>query len=269
MLMCLQIDWIIRQRHVHRKGIPTSMLSYVYTSQSLARYNSHWTQSGRVYKTGTVAVDGPTERYARGPCNRLRKFCFCVTAAARPLCLPWTIKAAVVAQQVAQKRQSEGRTIAMVPQVLSWSLNGGTVVATVIAQWTPWVGQKRHNGGTRKADVSLKLMFAFFTGRQMADHCASILRPRWCVCLHPAFFERPVSDRPPRRPLCDCFEHAQNFTASMAMSERPMCHPWTTKATVRPPFCLQWRPGQFCGRTREAQRSQPLCKGGINVQRYG
>ena len=39
---------------------------------------------------------------------------------------------------------------------------------------------------------------------------------------------------------------------------------WTTKATVRPPFCLQRRPGQFCGRTREAQRSQPLCKGGIS-----
>ena len=101
----------------------------------------------------------------------------------------------------------------------------------------------------------------------MADHCASILRPRRWVCLHPASFELLVSDRPPRRPLCDCFEHAQNFTAtmaSMAMSERPMCHPWKTTATVRPPFCLQRRPGQFCGRTREAQRSQPLCKGGIN-----
>ena len=76
-------------------------------------------------------------------------------------------------------------------------------------------------------------------------------------------------DRPPRRPLCDCFEHAQNFTAtmaSMAMSERPVYHPWTTKATVLPPFCLHRRPGQFCGRTREAQRSQPLCKGGISKQ---
>ena len=104
-------------------------------------------------------------------------------------------------------------------------------------------------------------MFAFLTGRPMADHCASILRLRWCVCLHPASFERPVSDRPPRRPLCDCFEHAQNFMASMAMPERPVYHPWTTKATVLPPFCLQRRPGQFCGCTREAQRSQPLCKG--------
>ena len=50
---------------------------------------------------------------------------------------------------------------------------------------------------------------------------------------------------------------------SMAMSERPVCHPWMTRATVRPPFCLHRRPGQFCGRTSEAQRSQPLCKGGI------
>ena len=144
------------------------------------------------------------------------------------------------------------------------------------AQWSPqWSLNRRHwsaKGGTMVVQGRQTCrshwctMFTFFTGRPMVDHCASILRPRRCVCLHPASFERPVSDRPPRRPLCDCFEHAQNFTAtmaSMAMSERPMCHPWTTKATVRPPFCLQRRPGQFCGRTREAQRSQPLCKGGI------
>ena len=162
-------------------------------------YNSHWTQSGRVYKTGTVAVDGPTERYARGPCNRLRKFCFCVTTAARPLYLPWTIKAAVVAQQVAQKRQSEGRTIAMVPQVLPWSLNGGTVVATVIAQWTPWVGQKRHNGGTRKADVSLKLIhnvriFYWATnGRPLCIRSATTLMCVPSSCLLWATCERPTS----------------------------------------------------------------------------
>ena len=62
---------VIHQRHVHRKGIPTSMLSYVYTSQSLRaiqfslepiragvqnRHSGRW----RTY-----------ERYARGPCNRL------------------------------------------------------------------------------------------------------------------------------------------------------------------------------------------------------
>ena len=88
-------------------------------------------------------------------------------------------------------------------------------------------------------DAQCSQQYDLFTRRPMADHCASILLPRRCVCLPPASFERPLSDRPPRRPLCDCFEHAQNFTAtmaSMAMSERPVYHPWTTKANVRPPF---------------------------------
>ena len=65
-------------------------------------------------------------------------------------------KAAVVAQRVAQRRQSGGRTIAKVAQGLPWSPNGSTVVATVIAQWTLLVGQRRHTGGTRKAEASLK-----------------------------------------------------------------------------------------------------------------
>ena len=116
-------------------------------------------------------------------------------------------------------------------------------------------------------DTQCSQLYVLFTGRPMVDHCASILPPRRCVCLPPASFEWPVSGRPPRRPLCDCFEHAQNFTATMAslaMSERPVYHHWTTKATVLLPFCLQQRPGQFCGRTMEAARSQPLCKGGIS-----
>ena len=49
--------------------------------------------------------------------------------------------------------------------------------------------------------------------------------------------------------------------ASMARSERHLCHPWTTKAILRPPLFLQPWPDQFCGRTRETQMSQPLCKG--------
>ena len=174
---------------------------------------------------------------------------------------------AAVAQQVVQRRQSGGRNIIMVAQGLSWSSNGGTVVATVFVQLTLLVGQRRHNGSTREAEASHKLVrnvltvTNYFTGRPMANPCASILRPRWCACLPPASFERPVSDRPSRRPSCDWFEHAQNFTAtmaSMARSERPLCHPWTTKTTFLPPLCLQRRHGQFCGRTREAQRSQPL-----------
>ena len=63
----------------------------------------------------------------------------------------WTTKTDVVAQQVAQRRNSGGRTIGMVAQGLYRSPNGGRVVATVIAQWTLLVGQMRHNGCTRKA----------------------------------------------------------------------------------------------------------------------
>ena len=128
-----------------------------------------------------------------------RKFCFCVTAAARPLCLPWTTKAAVVAQQVVQRRQSEGRTITMVAQVLPWSLNGGTVVAIVIAQWTPLDGQRRHNGGIRKADVSLKLIhnvriFYWATnGRPLCIHSATTAMCVLSSCLLWATCERPSS----------------------------------------------------------------------------
>ena len=132
------------------------------------------------------------------------------------------------------------------------------------AQW--WYKEGR---SVPQIDTQCSQQYVFFTGRPMANHCASILPPRRCVCLPPASFEQPVSDWPPRRPLCDCFEHAQNFTAtmaSMAMSERPVYHHWTTQATVLPPFCLQRRRGQFCGRSREAERSQTLCKGGINNQ---
>ena len=108
-------------------------------------------------------------------------------------------KAVVVAQQVAQRRQSEGRTIAMVAQVLPWSLNGGTVVATVIAQWTPLVGQRRHNGGTRKADVSLKLIhnvriFNWATnGRPLCIHSATTATCVPSSCLLWGTCERPTS----------------------------------------------------------------------------
>ena len=85
----------------------------------------------------------------------------------------------------------------MVAQGLPWSPNGGTAVATVIAQWTLLVGQRRHNGGSREASASLKLVYNVynsthcFTGRPMAfllpplsdlwatdllgDHCATAL----------------------------------------------------------------------------------------------
>ena len=71
--------------------------------------------------------------------------------------IPWNTRTATVAQQVAQRRQSGCRTIAMVAQKLPWSPNGGIVVTTAIAQWTLLVGQRRQNG-TREAEASLKLV---------------------------------------------------------------------------------------------------------------
>ena len=125
------------------------------------------------------------------------------------------------------------------------------------AQWTLPVGQRRHSGGTREAEASHKLAHNviynwtnYFTGRPATDPCASIMRPRRCACLPSATLERHVSDRPLLWPLGDCLEYAKNFTvtmASMVRSERPPCHPWTTKATFLPPLRLQRRPGQFCG----------------------
>ena len=76
-----------------------------------------------------------------------------------------------------------------------------------------------------------------------------------------------LSDQPPRRPLRDCFEHIQNLMvtmASMAIIEHSLYHLWMTKATMLPALSLQQWPGQFCGRTREAQKSQAMCKGGLS-----
>ena len=108
-----------------------------------------------------------------------QKFCFCVTAAARPVCLPWTTKSAVMEQQVAQRRQSGHRTIAKVAQGLPWSPNGGTMGATVNAQWTLLVGQRRHSGGTRKTEASLKLIHNVHNSRH-------VLRgDQWPTTVHP------------------------------------------------------------------------------------
>ena len=108
------------------------------------------------------------------------------------LCVPWTTKTVVAAQQVVQRRQDGGRIIAMVAQLLPWSLNGGIVVATVIVQWMLLVGQKRLNGGTRQAEASLKLIHNVNNSTPMADHCPSSLRPQRCRCLPPMTCERPT-----------------------------------------------------------------------------
>ena len=87
-------------------------------------------------------------------------------------------------------------------QGLPWSPSGGTMVATVIAQWTPFVSQRRHNGGTRKAEASLKLntqslqRYAFFYGATNGRPlCIHFTTTAMCVpssCLLGATCERPT-----------------------------------------------------------------------------
>ena len=110
------------------------------------------------------------------------------------------------------------------------------------AQW--W-----DKGGIAHIHMQFVQQYAFYygatNGRPLCILSATFLQS---MCLPAASFERPVSDRPPPWPLCDCFEHALNFTttmASMARSKCPLCDPWTTKATFQLPLCLQRRPGQF------------------------
>ena len=172
-----------------------------------------------------------------------RKFCVCVTAAARPLCLPWTTKSAVVAPQVAQRRQSGGRTIAKMAEGLPWSPNGGTVVATVIAQWTLLVGQRRHNGGTRKAEELLKLIHNVHNSTYFlrGDQWPTIVHP---FCHHGdvcAFLLPPSSDLWATDLLGDLCATVLN----MLKTSRQPWRPWrclnvlcTTIERPRQPFCL-------------------------------
>ena len=129
----------------------------------------------------------------------------------------------------AEWRQKCSQTGSRIAVVAEWRHSGHHSGRSMDA-----IGRHKEGKNVAQIDTQCSLQYYFFTGRPMANHCASILRPRRCVCLPPAYHERPVSDRPPRRPLCDCFEHAQNFTAtmvSMTMSWRPVHYPWTTNAT--------------------------------------
>ena len=161
--------------------------------------------------------------------------------------------------------------------------HGGSSVA-VVAEW-------RHSG--RHSDRSMdaigrpkEAQWWYKEGRSIAQidtQCLHfLLGDQWPTTVHPlcdqgdvcAFTLPPLSYLWATDFIGDLCATVLNMLKTprrpcMAMSERPMCHPWTTKAIVRPPFCLQRWPGQFCGRTREAQRSQPLCKGGISEQPAG
>ena len=181
-------------------------------------------------------------------------------------------KAAVVAQQVAQRRQSEGRTIAMVAQVLPWSLNGGTVVATVIAQWTQLVRQRRHNGGKRKADVSPTLMhnvriFYWATnGRPLCIHSATTAMCVPSSCLLWATCERPTSSTTFVRLFWTCSKlHGDHGVhGDVWTSYVPPLNDQGNRSASLLPSTATW---PVLGSHKEGAKVAALCKGGITNYR--
>ena len=131
-----------------------------------------------------------------------------------------------------QRRQSVGRTIAIVAQWLPWSPNGGAVVTSVVAPWTLWVGQRRHNGGTRGQMhrsnwykcLHINIFYGARNGRLLCIHSATTAISMHSSCLLWATCEWPTSSAT----FVRLFQG--DHMASMARSERPLCHPWTTMA---------------------------------------
>ena len=117
--------------------------------------------------------------------------------------------------------------------------------------------------GRSSAQIDAQYLQQVFYGatddRPLCIHCATTPMR---VCLRPAFFERPVSDRPPRWPFVTVL--------NMFKTSRRPWHPWRGLNVLRATFERPWQPSgllyafngdlsQFCGRTREVQRSQSLC----------
>ena len=160
----------------------------------------------------------------------------------------------------------------METEPLPWCLKR----VAVVAEWRQWSPQWSLNGHYWSAKIGTmvvqekqkhrwdwKIMFTIegiSTGRPLAHHCASIPQPRRCVCLPPASFEQPMSNQLPRQ-LCATVLNTlktsrRPWRPSMALSEHPVYHCWTTTATIPPPLILQRRSGQlYCRLMRNNGRS--------------
>ena len=95
----------------------------------------------------------------------------------------------------AEWRQNHCHGGSNVAVVAEWRHSG----ATVITQWSTLVSQRRHNGGTRKADVSLKsihnvrIVYWATNGRPLCIHSATTAMCVPSSCLLWATCERPTS----------------------------------------------------------------------------
>ena len=111
-------------------------------------------------------------------------------------------QAAVMAQQVTQRRQSGDGTIAKV-KGLPWSPNG----SAVITQWTLLVGQRRNNGGTMKEEASLELIPCVFQCQDVrlisVTGIILVMGSQWETTLHCNVVSRWLSAYP-EWSLCHC-----------------------------------------------------------------
>ena len=178
------------------------------------------------------------------------------------------------AQQVAQRRQEGGRIVAMDAQGLPWSPNGGTVVATVIAQCTLLVGQRRHNGRTREAEASpiSGTIFSNITHLVYANHWPTIVRP-FCNPGDPwASALPPVSDLSATILLGNLCATVLNMSKTSRRPWRPLRCLSILCATIerpRRPFCLLCASNEDLTSFMVAQGRQkgrsPCVKGVLNV----
>ena len=144
-----------------------------------------------------------------------------------------------MAQQVAQRRQSGGRAIAKAAKGLPWSPNGGTVVATVIAQWMLLAGQRKHNGGTRKAEAWLKLI------HNVHNSTYFLQGNQWPTTMHPfcdhgdvyAFILPPLSNLWATDLLGDLCATVLNMLKTSWRPWRCLNVLCTTLERPRQPFC--------------------------------
>ena len=86
-------------------------------------------------------------------CPKPGKFCLCVTAAARLLCVPWATKTAAVAQQVVQRRQNHRHGGSRVAVVAEWRHSGRHSYRSMDPSGRPKEAQWWHKGGRSIAQI--------------------------------------------------------------------------------------------------------------------
>ena len=159
---------------------------------------------------------------------------------------------------------------------LPWSLNGGTMVATMITQWSfsgcYWLARSATAvvQGRPKCHSNWNTMFkqnAFLWGSQ------------WPITVHPfcdhgdicAFLLPPLSDLRVTDLLgilwlfWTCWKFHGNHGWRPWKGLNILCTTLEQPRKLPASLCIKRQPCQSCSCTREEKRSQSLCKGGISA----